>query len=106
MLTDVWLFHRPCRRPSQKAWTQGTNPITQRNINNSLPNGTPHQARNAAKGSLVPHHDLLSADRHADDRLLYLLANCVVSRFIKILLLCHFSMLHSCWRCSSFRCCP
>ncbi|KAF2117516.1 hypothetical protein BDV96DRAFT_489185 [Lophiotrema nucula] len=60
--------------PAQKAWTQGTNPITQRssNINNS--NGVVN-APKPPQNSLAFTGETASPMRHLNDRMMFLLAN-------------------------------
>ncbi|KAI9796878.1 MAG: hypothetical protein M1833_005927 [Piccolia ochrophora] len=63
---------------SQKAWTQGTNPITQRNSSFTQANGSVSQAKGATKtgsSSTKENTEDNIADKHADDRLLFLFAN-------------------------------
>jgi hypothetical protein len=64
--------------PPQKAWTQGTNPITQRPSNPPAANGavnTPKPAQNSATAS----GETATPMRHLSDRMMYLLANLTVS---------------------------
>lgn len=71
------------RKPATpRAWTQGTNPITQRSANQGTTNGTVYNSRQAA---VVPRtfgsisRDSGASEKHAHDRLVYLIANFKVS---------------------------
>lgn len=67
-----------CRRnSSQKAWTPGSNPITQKSSNTPPLNGVSNQPRGTSK-NLASSRETNTPDRHAHDRLMYLLANFVV----------------------------
>jgi len=69
------------RQTSQppKAWT-GTNPITQRASNAaSMPNGSEKPLPRLPTQSQPKAGTNAHADKHAHDRLLYLLAHCTVS---------------------------
>jgi hypothetical protein len=75
LLTD-----RTNRRPnSQKAWTTGANPITQK-ISAAPPqqNGNVLQAKQTTTVK-TPQKDTATPDRHANDRLVFLLAAAIVS---------------------------
>lgn len=81
LLSPSWmmLIWTVCRKPPpQKAWTQGTNPITQRPSNPPTPNGvanTPKPAQHAT----TPSGEAGQPMRHLSDRMMYLLANLTVS---------------------------
>ncbi|KAL5120463.1 poly(A)-binding protein binding protein [Pleosporales sp. CAS-2024a] len=60
----------PRKPPAQKAWTQGTNPITQRLSNPPAPNGVANPAPKPPQNPTTP-----SPMRHLSDRMMYLLAN-------------------------------
>lgn len=63
-----------CRRaPAPKAWTSGTNPITQRGTTPVQQNGTPSQAKNPAITKTAAPKDQGISDRHAHDRMTFLL---------------------------------
>jgi hypothetical protein len=69
----------PCRKPPAKtAWTQGTNPITQRPTHSSTPNGAVNSPK-APQSSTAASADNASPMRHLSDRMMYLLANLTVS---------------------------
>ncbi|KAF2085956.1 hypothetical protein K490DRAFT_74827 [Saccharata proteae CBS 121410] len=65
--------------PAQKAWTSGTNPITQRPSNPTIPNGAAgaNKAPAGAKGMASTPKDAAPSDnnRHAHDRMLFLLGS-------------------------------
>ncbi|KAI9811605.1 MAG: hypothetical protein M1827_005354 [Pycnora praestabilis] len=65
------------RNTSQKAWTQGTNPITQRASNLNQQNGAAAQPKGigAMKGLANVSKETNTPDIHANDRLLFLLGN-------------------------------
>ncbi|KAI9701453.1 MAG: hypothetical protein M1836_001508 [Candelina mexicana] len=66
------------RLPTQKAWTQGTNPITgQRPSTHSHQNGNVSQTKSTgtAKTMAVTSRETNTPDKHANDRLLFLLGN-------------------------------
>ncbi|KAI9760308.1 MAG: Bud site selection protein 6 [Chaenotheca gracillima] len=64
--------------PSQKAWTS-TNPMTQRSPAYTQQNGTPTQPRNSlpAKNASSAMKETNTPDKHANDRLMFLLANVI-----------------------------
>ena len=71
-------LHMASRRNApQKAWTTGTNPITQRSTTPAQQNGAGSQAK-----SVVPkppdNRETNTPDKHANDRLLYLFGNMMV----------------------------
>ncbi|KAF2184326.1 hypothetical protein K469DRAFT_181241 [Zopfia rhizophila CBS 207.26] len=65
------------KTPAQKAWTQGTNPITQRpsNLNNS--NGVVNTSKSAqaSQNSSILSSETASPLKHMNDRMMFLLAN-------------------------------
>ncbi|KAI9886875.1 MAG: hypothetical protein M1823_001311 [Watsoniomyces obsoletus] len=66
----------PQRRNSgQKAWTQGTNPITQRSTNAPQPNGVVSASRNVPKMTASQPIETIVPDKLTNDRLLFLLSN-------------------------------
>ena len=68
-----------CRKPPAKsAWTQGTNPITQRPTHSPTPNGAVNSPK-PPQSSTAASADSVSAMRHLSDRMMYLLANLTVS---------------------------
>lgn len=68
-----------CRKPPAKtAWTQGTNPITQRPTHSPTPNGAVSSPK-PPQGSTAASADNASPMRHLSDRMMYLLANLTVS---------------------------
>ncbi|KAL9021315.1 MAG: hypothetical protein Q9185_001425 [Variospora sp. 1 TL-2023] len=63
------------RKPApQKAWQGGTNPITQRSTTPASQNGNVSQPR-AGPQKPVPNMELGQADKHARDRLVFLMAH-------------------------------
>jgi hypothetical protein len=63
------------RRPnSQKAWTTGANPITQKSLAPPQQNGNVLQAKQIATVKTPQQKDTATPDRHANDRLVFLLA--------------------------------
>lgn len=65
------------RNTAQKAWTSGMNPITQRSTAPTQTNGiTPNQALGLQNSSVTQETSTL--DKHANDRLVYLLGSFVV----------------------------
>jgi hypothetical protein len=91
-----WVFSRPLtlhfpvkvqlltdptnRRPnSQKAWTTGANPITQKSSAPPQQNGNVLQAKQIATVKTSQQKDTATPDRHANDRLVFLLAAAIVS---------------------------
>ncbi|CAO2658594.1 Nn.00g063170.m01.CDS01 [Neocucurbitaria sp. VM-36] len=62
------------RKPPQKAWTQGTNPITQRPSNPTASNGVVNSSK-STQNSSAPSGETASPMRHLSDRMMYLLAN-------------------------------
>jgi hypothetical protein len=68
-----------CRKPPAKtAWTQGTNPITQRPTHSPTPNGAANSPK-PPQSSTAASADNASPMRHLSDRMMYLLANLTVS---------------------------
>ena len=64
-----------CRKsPAPKAWSQGTNPITQRPTNPTPSNGVAA----APKPSTSLSRETATPMRHLSDRMMYLLANLTV----------------------------
>ncbi|KAF1942358.1 hypothetical protein EJ02DRAFT_502904 [Clathrospora elynae] len=59
--------------PAQKAWTQGTNPLTQRPSNPAVSNGV--STSKPAQSSTASSGETASPMRHLSDRMMYLLAN-------------------------------
>lgn len=76
----VLIAHFCPRRPTQKAWTQGTNPITQRPSNQQ--NGIPAPGKGQVQ-KVNSSKESNTADKHANDRLLFLLGNLTVSGTIQ-----------------------
>jgi hypothetical protein len=75
LLTD-----RTNRRPnSQKAWTAGANPITLKSSAPPQQNGNVLQAKQTATAKTPLQKDTATPDRHANDRLVFLLAAAIVS---------------------------
>ncbi|KAF1849768.1 uncharacterized protein K460DRAFT_272116 [Cucurbitaria berberidis CBS 394.84] len=60
--------------PPQKAWTQGTNPITQRPSNPPTPNGVASTSK-PTHNATGPPSETAFPMRHLSDRMMYLLAN-------------------------------
>ncbi|KAF7678272.1 hypothetical protein GT037_003653 [Alternaria burnsii] len=60
--------------PAKSAWTQGTNPITQRPTHSPTPNGAVNSPK-PPQSSTAASADNASAMRHLSDRMMYLLAN-------------------------------
>lgn len=60
--------------PPQKAWTQGTNPITQRSSTPVTSNGAAAPAK-PQHNSTLPSGETATPMRHLNDRMMYLLAN-------------------------------
>ncbi|KAI4629532.1 uncharacterized protein J4E87_003796 [Alternaria ethzedia] len=60
--------------PAKTAWTQGTNPITQRPTHSPTPNGAVSSPK-PPQGSTAASADNASPMRHLSDRMMYLLAN-------------------------------
>lgn len=72
----------PCRKLStQKAWTQGTNPITQRSSTPGTANGAASAPKPtpSAKSQASTARETNTPEKHAHDRLTFLLANFMVS---------------------------
>lgn len=70
------------RNPAPGAWTTGTNPITQRSSASPATNGTANGVSKSSDNSTKRSHNTpatTSAEKHAHDRLLFLLANFTVS---------------------------
>jgi hypothetical protein len=64
--------------PAQKAWTQGTNPLTQRPTNPTPSNGIVNPPK-PTQNSTGPSGETNTPMRHLSDRMMYLLANLTVS---------------------------
>lgn len=64
-------FYR--RAPAPKAWTSGTNPITQRGLTPVQQNGTPSQPKVPSNSKAVATKDQAISARHAHDRLTFVL---------------------------------
>ncbi|MCJ1229114.1 hypothetical protein MMC12_005779 [Toensbergia leucococca] len=62
------------RNPTQKAWTSGMNPITQRSTTPAQQNGTSSQPKSSPQKNMN-NKETNTPDRHANDRLLFLLGN-------------------------------
>ncbi len=73
---SLLMSHR--RNPPQKAWTSGMNPITQRSTTPAQQNGAAAQTKPALPKTTT-NQDMNASDRHANDRLLFLLGNFIVS---------------------------
>ena len=74
LLTD-----RTNRRPNaQKAWTTGANPITQKSSAPPQQNGNVLQAKQTTTVKTPQQKDTATPDRHANDRLVFLLAAAIV----------------------------
>ena len=65
------------RNGPQKAWTSGMNPITQRSTNTGQQNGVGSQAKNNAHK--VSTSQETGVEKLANERLMYLIANFMVS---------------------------
>ncbi|KAI9819429.1 MAG: hypothetical protein M1832_003992 [Thelocarpon impressellum] len=63
------------RNSTQRAWTQGTNPITQRSAAYAQSNGAATQPRGASRPMAAPSKESNTPDKHANDRMVFLLAN-------------------------------
>jgi hypothetical protein len=69
------------RRPnSQKAWTTGTNPITQKSSAQPQQNGSVLQAKQTPAVKMPQQKDSATPDKHVNDRLLFILAAAIASR--------------------------
>lgn len=75
---DTDLLHSR-RAPSQKAWTSAINPITQKNTSQSLPNGNISHQKPAVPERASTSKEAPSSDKHAHDRLTFILAASIVS---------------------------
>ncbi|KAL8831794.1 MAG: hypothetical protein Q9170_005151 [Blastenia crenularia] len=62
------------RKPPQKAWQSGMNPITQRSTTPASQNGSISQAKSGPQKP-TPAMEAGTADRHAHDRLLFLMTH-------------------------------
>lgn len=72
-------LHMASRRNApQKAWTTGMNPITQRSTTPAQQNGAGNQAK-AVSQRPVNNRETNSPEKHAHDRLIFLLGNMIVS---------------------------
>lgn len=68
------------RRPnSQKAWTTGTNPITQKIPAQLQQNGNVLQAKQIPAVKTPQQKDTATPDKHSNDRLIFILAAAIVS---------------------------
>jgi hypothetical protein len=65
------------RNNSQKAWTQGTNPLTQKPSYAQQNGNTSHQKPLPSPKPMGPK-ETNTPDKHANDRLIFLLSNCIV----------------------------
>lgn len=66
-----------CRKqPAKTAWTQGTNPLTNRPTNPATSNGLVSSSKPSSTASSA---ETASPMRHLSDRMMYLLANLTVS---------------------------
>jgi hypothetical protein len=65
------------KTPAKTAWTQGTNPLTQRPTNNPASNGVVNTSKPAQNS--IASGETASPMRHLSDRMMYLLANLTVS---------------------------
>ena len=65
------------RNVPQKAWTSGMNPITQRSTTSGQQNGVGSQAKNNAQKTATNQE--ASTEKLANERLLYLVGNFMVS---------------------------
>jgi hypothetical protein len=86
------------KQSSQKtAWTQGTNPITQRPTNQNVPNGVVTAAKSSAgpKSTDAAVKETNTPDQHANDRLMFLLANFKVSATACQRIYFHITVFHS-----------
>ncbi|KAK7555732.1 PAB1 binding protein-like protein [Phyllosticta citricarpa] len=66
------------KAPAPKAWTSGTNPITQRSSNSPLPNGAVGAAKGPAGAkAMATSKESTQSDnnQHAHDRMVYLISN-------------------------------
>lgn len=68
------------RNVPQKAWTSGMNPITQRSTTSAQQNGVGSQAKNNAHAHKVATNQEANMEKLANDRLVYLLGNFMVSK--------------------------
>lgn len=69
------MLTRRRKPPAPRAWSQGTNPITQRPTNSTPTNGVATTAKPAATAT----GETATPMRHLSDRMMYLLANLTVS---------------------------
>jgi hypothetical protein len=68
------------RRPnSQKAWTTGANPLTPKSSVQPQQNGNILQAKQIATVKIPQQKDTATPDKHANDRLVFILAAAIVS---------------------------
>ena len=65
------------RNATPKAWTSGMNPITQRSTISGQQNGIGSQAKNASHKATINSEG--NTEKLANDRLMYLLVNFMVS---------------------------
>lgn len=66
------------RRPQQKAWTPGNNPITQRGSTPTQANGNPAQSKATSTPKMATQKEIGLSDKHGHDRLRFILAAAVV----------------------------
>src|SRR4051812_2109443 len=82
LLHDFYFPHDDCsysyhrRSTPGKAWTQGTNPIAQRQSNLNQQNGATVPSKTAAsKTAISMSKEINNPDKHAHDRMIFLLAH-------------------------------
>jgi hypothetical protein len=76
------------RRPnSQKAWTTGANPITQKSSAQPQQNGNVLQAKQVSAVKTQQQKDTATPDKHANDRLVFILAAAIVSHLSSLVYL-------------------
>jgi hypothetical protein len=66
------------RAPPQKAWNSSVNPITQKNSSQPQQNGNITQQKLASPGKAVAPKENMVSDKHAHDRLTFILAASMV----------------------------
>lgn len=75
-----WLTNSQHRRlNSQKAWTSGANPITQKSASQTQQNGSVLQAKPVTPVKTPQQKETATPDKHANDRLVFILAAAIVS---------------------------
>lgn len=75
-----WLTDPTNRRPSsQKAWTAGANPITPKSPAQPQQNGNILQDKKLFAVEQPQQKDTATPDKHANDRLVFILAAAIVS---------------------------